>query len=150
MKSNSKVKRFIVIGAIVASSIAAVAPTLTSAAGTGIDAVTTTATPATTTTKPTTGKSTTTTITVKAKAPSSAAAVTKKYEVVAGIFPTKAKAQAKIAALKKANFPKFTIKPIGNKFAVVEASLTKIQATKLAKQINAIAALGPAHIKRLA
>jgi cell division septation protein DedD len=149
MQTNSKVKRFIVIGAIAASSIAAVAPTLTSATGTGIDAATTTTAPATTT--PTTMvKTTTTTIKIKAKTPTSTASVTKKYEVVAGIFTTKAKARAKIAALKQAKYPKFTIKNIGTKFAVVDASLTKTQATKLARQINAIATLGPAHIKRLA
>jgi cell division septation protein DedD len=149
MQTNSKVKRFIVIGAIAASSIAAVAPTLTSATGTGIDAAMTTTAPATTT--PTTMvKTTTTTIKIKAKTPTSTASVTKKYEVVAGIFTTKAKARAKIAALKQAKYPKFTIKNIGTKFAVVDASLTKTQATKLARQINAIATLGPAHIKRLA
>lgn len=152
MQTNSKVKRFIVIGAIAASSIAAVAPTLTSATGTGIDAATTTtATTAPATTTPTTMvKTTTTTIKIKAKTPTSTASVTKKYEVVAGIFTTKAKARVKIAALKQAKYPKFTIKNIGTKFAVVDASLTKTQATKLARQINAIATLGPAHIKRLA
>lgn len=151
MQTNSKVKRFIVIGAIAASSIAAVAPTLTSATGTGIDAATTTtATTAPATTPTTMVKTTTTTIKIKAKTPTSTASVTKKYEVVAGIFTTKAKARAKIAALRQAKYPKFTIKNIGTKFAVVDASLTKTQATKLARQINAIATLGPAHIKRLA
>lgn len=157
MKNNSRVKRFVAIGAIAASSIAAVAPTLTSAAGTGTDAVTKTTTPATTTTTTskttptttTTVKSTTTTIKGKVKSPSNAAVVTNKYEVVAGIFATRTQARAKISALKKAGFRKFTIKPIGNKFAVVEASLTKTQATNLAKQINKVAALGPAHIKKL-
>lgn len=151
MQTNSKVKRFIVIGAIAASSIAAVAPTLTSATGTGIDAATTTtATTAPATTPTTMVKTTTTTIKIKAKTPTSTASVTKKYEVVAGIFTTKAKARAKITALRQAKYPKFTIKNIGTKFAVVDASLTKTQATKLARQINAIATLGPAHIKRLA
>lgn len=156
MKSNSRVKRFIAIGAIAAGSIAAVTPTLTSAAGTGIDAATTTTTtPATTTTTKTaptttTIKTTATTIKIKPKTATTTTAVTKKYEVVAGIFTTKAKARAQIAALKKAKFTKFTIKTIGSKFAVVEASLTKTQATKLAKQINAIVTLGSAHTKKLA
>lgn len=157
MKSNSRVKRFIAIGAIAAGSIAAVTPTLTSAAGTGIDAATTTTTikPATTTTTKTTPtsttiKSTATTIKIKVTTATTTNAVTKKYEVVAGIFTTKAKAKAQIVALKQAKFTKFTIKTIGLKFAVVEASLTKTQATKLAKQINAIVTLGPAHTKKLA
>lgn len=158
MKSNSRVKRFIAIGAIAAGSIAAVTPTLTSAAGTGIDAATTTTTtikPATTTTTKTTPtsttiKSTATTIKIKVTTATTTNAVTKKYEVVAGIFTTKAKAKAQIVALKQAKFTKFTIKTIGLKFAVVEASLTKTQATKLAKRINAIVTLGPAHTKKLA
>jgi len=95
----------------------------------------------------TTSTSTTTTTTTKT---ASATTATKNYEVVAGIFLTKATAQAQIAALKKAKFNSFKIKNISPKFAVVRASLTKARATTLAKQINTHGHLGKARIKKLA
>ena len=74
----------------------------------------------------------------------------KNYEVVDGIFSTKANAQARIDALKKAKVKKFKIKEISPQFAVVRAKLTKDEATKLAKQINDAGGLGKARIKKLA
>ena len=142
MSDHARVKRIVVVAAIAASSIVAAVPTLTSATGAGrVDAVTTTTKAATTTTTTINAKTTTTTGTTT---------TSKNYEVVAGIFLTKAKAQAQIDALTKAKFTKFTIKNISPKFAVVKASLTKAQATKLAKQINTNATVGKARIKKLA
>jgi len=141
MSDHARVKRIVVVATIAASSIVAAVPTLTSATGAGrVDAVTTTTKAATTTT----------TINAKTTTTTGTTTTSKNYEVVAGIFLTKAKAQAQIDALTKAKFTKFTIKNISPKFAVVKASLTKAQATKLAKQINTNATVGKARIKKLA
>jgi hypothetical protein len=83
--------------------------------------------------------------------PAAAASTTSNahYEVVAGIFTTKAKAQAQVDALKAAKFAKFKIKNISPKFAVVRINLTKAQATKLAKRVTATKGLGKARIKKI-
>ena len=144
MDNKTRVKRVVVIGAIAAGSILAAVPSLTSAASTGSPAAATSTTVAGATT--TTVKPTITTV----KATTTTAAAAKNYEVVAGIYTTQAKAQARIDALTRAKFKKFTIKKVGSKFAVVKASLTKDQAKKLAKQVNANKTLGSARIKKLA
>ena len=149
-RNTSRVKRVVIMGAIVGASLVAAVPTLTSATGAGsVNAATTTTKKASTST--TTKGSTTTTVKASkaSKASKTIKTVANKYEVVAGIFATKAEAQAQIAALTKAKFTKFTIKPVTKKFAVVKASLTKAQATKLAKQINTNATLGKARVKKL-
>ena len=146
MENKTRVKRVVVIGAIAAGSVLAAVPSLTSAtsAGSVVSATSTTVTGATTTTlKPKT-------TTLKPKTTNSGTAVAKNYEVVAGIYSTQAKAQTHIDKLTNAQFTNFTIKNVGSKFAVVKASLTKTQAKKLAKQINANKTLGRARIKKLA
>ena len=140
MRKTSRIKRIVVMGAISAGSLVAAVPALTSASGAGsVNAAATTTT---------TAKASTTTTSTPVKA-TTRKTVTANYEVVAGIFLTKAKAQSQIDALAKAKFTKFTIKVVTKKFAVVKASLSKAQATKLARQINANATLGKARIKKL-
>ncbi|MGZ7087245.1 MAG: hypothetical protein ACXVIH_13025, partial [Ilumatobacteraceae bacterium] len=99
---------------------------------------------AATTTTTSTPKSSTTKTTTK-----TTAITTTNYEVVDGIFTVKANAQARIKALSVAKFKKFTLKPVGAKFAVVHARLTKPQATALVKAIQT-AKIGKPRIKKLA
>lgn len=141
MGNSWRIRRLVVVSVIGVGSLMTIAVSgLPSWSGVAlVEAATTTSTSTTTTTTaPTTTKT------------ASATTATKNYEVVAGIFLTKATAQAQIAALKKAKFNSFTIKNISPKFAVVRASLTKARATTLAKQINTHGHLGKARIKKLA
>ena len=69
--------------------------------------------------------------------------------MVDGIFSVKANAQARIKALTVAKFKNFKIKPIGTKFAVVHAGLTKAKAAALVKAIQG-AKIGKPRVKKLA
>ena len=142
MENKIRVKRVVLIGAIVAGSTLAAVPSLTSATSVEPAAATTTAAGTTTTTV----KPTTTTV----KTTTGATVAPKNYEVVAGIYTTHAKATAHIEALTKAKFTGFTIKKVNAKFAVVKASLTKAQAKQLAKRITGKKILGSARVKKLA
>ena len=146
-RNTSRAKRIVVMGSIVAASLIAAVPNLTSATGVGPVKAAATSTTVKAAATSTTVKAAATVTTIKAT--TTGKTVAHKYEVVAGIFATKAEAQAQIDALTKAKFVKFTIKPVTKKFAVVKASLTRAQAKKLAKQINANATLGKARIKKL-
>jgi uncharacterized membrane protein len=64
------------------------------------------------------------------------AATTTDWEVVGGIFTTKAAAQSQIDKLIAAKFTGFSIKVVGAKFAAVLPGLTKADATALAAKIN--------------
>jgi SPOR domain len=63
-------------------------------------------------------------------------ATTTDWEVVGGIFTTKAAAQSQIDKLTAAKFTGFSIKVVGAKFAAVLPGLTKADATALAAKIN--------------
>jgi cell division septation protein DedD len=127
----------------VGAKTAAVLPGLTKADATAMSAKINKAGVATATTFHLTSSTTSTTTTTTVPD-----ATATNYEVVDGIFTTKADAQAKIDKLTAAKFTKFTIKPIPGEFAVVKAGLTKAEATDLMTKINA-ANLGPARIKAL-
>jgi GGDEF domain-containing protein len=85
-------------------------------------------------TLPTTAPTTTAPQTVSAS--SSSSSTTKDYEVVGGIFTTKAAAQRQIDKLTAAKFKGFSIKVVGAKFAAVLPGVTKADATALAAKIN--------------
>ena len=59
------------------------------------------------------------------------------WEVVGGIFTTKAAAQGQIDKLTAAKFIGFSLKPVGAKTAAVLPGLTKSAATDMAAKINA-------------
>lgn len=80
--------------------------------------------------------------------PTTISASAKDWEVVVGIFSTKALAQAQLDKLTKAGFAGFTIKPLPSKFAVVKVGFTNAEATALMKKINA-AKVGTATIFHL-
>ena len=130
---------------VVGAKFAAVLPGLTKADATALAAKINQAGVATATifqlTSSTSSSSTTTTTTVAGTSATN-------YEVVDGIYTTKTAAQAQIDKLTLAKFPNFTIKPISGKFAVVQAGLTKAEATDLVAKIDA-ANLGPSRIKAL-
>lgn len=142
-------RRLVAVAAITTASVAVFAlPSITSAAAPARPEMATTTTSdmggmdmggvtTTTTTRPATTVAATT----------SKAAVG--YEVVAGIFTTKANAQAQIAALKAGAFKQFKIKNIAPKVAVVRTGLTKAQADALAAKINARKTLGKARVKKI-
>jgi len=67
---------------------------------------------------------------------SSSTSTTKDWEVVGGIFTTKAAAQAQIDKLTKARFTGFSLKAVGAKTAAVLPGLTEADATALAAKIN--------------
>ena len=67
---------------------------------------------------------------------SSSTSTTKDWEVVGGIFTTKAAAQAQIDKLTKAKFTGFSLKAVGAKTAAVLPGLTNADATALAAKIN--------------
>ncbi|MGZ4673473.1 MAG: hypothetical protein ACXV8K_12490 [Ilumatobacteraceae bacterium] len=138
METQRRFRSIVIVGAVMIGSLAAVAllPELSSASS----ARTTAASTTTTTSTPKTTTKTTATTTTK---------TTTNYEVVDGIFTVKANAQARIKALTVAKFKKFTLKPVGAKFAVVHARLTKPQATALVKAIQT-AKIGKPRIKKLA
>ena len=129
---------------VVGAKFAAVLAGLTKADATALATKINSAGTAKATTFHLTSSSTTPTSTTTTVAGSTAA----NYEVVDGIFTTKAAAQAQIDKLTAAKFTKFTIKPTSAKFAVVKAGLTQTEATDLVTKINA-ANLGPARIKAL-
>ena len=137
MTSSWKTRRLVAMSAIAVGSLVLVAvPEVSSVSGAAL--VTTTTSTTTTTTAP------------KTTTAASATKASKNYEVVDGIFSSKANAQARIDKLKSAKFKSFKIKNISPQFAVVRANLTKAAATKLAKQINVHGKLGKARIKKLA
>ncbi|MBK5331088.1 MAG: SPOR domain-containing protein, partial [Ilumatobacteraceae bacterium] len=63
-------------------------------------------------------------------------ATTTDWEVVGGIFTTKAAAQSQIDKLTAAKFTGFSLKAVGAKTAAVLPGLTKADATALAAKIN--------------
>ena len=67
---------------------------------------------------------------------SGASSTTKDWEVVGGIFTTKAAAQSQIDKLTAANFTGFSLKAVGAKTAAVLPGLTKADATAMAAKIN--------------
>ena len=67
---------------------------------------------------------------------SSSSSTTKDWEVVGGIFTTKAAAQSQIDKLTAAKFTGFSLKAVGAKTAAVLPGLTKADATALAAKIN--------------
>ena len=125
---------------VVGAKFAAVLPGLTKADATALAAKINQAGVATATIFQLTSSTTTTTTVAGTSATN--------YEVVDGIYTTKTAAQAQIDKLTLAKFPNFTIKPISGKFAVVQAGLTKAEATDLVAKIDA-ANLGPSRIKAL-
>jgi cell division septation protein DedD len=70
------------------------------------------------------------------------------WEVVAGIFTTSAKAQARIDALTVAKFPGFSIKPVTGKFAAVLPGLTNPDAVAMVAKIKA-AGIGTPYVFHL-
>lgn len=70
------------------------------------------------------------------------------FEVVEGIYTTKALAQAKLDKLTKAGVTGFSIKTLTSSFAVVKADLTNAEATALVKKVDA-AGFGPSRVKQL-
>jgi cell division septation protein DedD len=70
------------------------------------------------------------------------------WEVVAGIFTTSAKAQARIDALTAAKFTGFSIKPVTAKFAAVLPGLTNAAATAMVAKIKA-AGIGSPYVFHL-
>ncbi len=146
METQRRFRSIVIVGSVMIGSLAAVAllPELSSASA----ARTTAASTTTTTSTPKTATKTTASTSAKTTA-STSAKTTTNYEVVDGIFTVKANAQARIKALTVAKFKKFTLKPIGAKFAVVHARLTKSQAAALVKAIQT-AKIGKPRIKKLA
>ncbi|MGZ4723400.1 MAG: hypothetical protein ACXV5U_05110 [Ilumatobacteraceae bacterium] len=142
METQRRFRSIVIVGAVMIGSLAAVAllPELSSASSARTTAASTTTTTSTPKTTTKTTATTTTQTTTK---------TTTNYEVVDGIFTVKANAQARIKALTVAKFKKFTLKPVGAKFAVVHARLTKPQATALVKAIQT-AKIGKPRIKKLA
>ena len=67
---------------------------------------------------------------------SASSSTTTDWEVVGGIFTTKAAAQSQIDKLTKAKFTGFSLKAVGAKTAAVLPGLTKADATALAAKIN--------------
>ncbi len=94
------------------------------------------------------GGATTTTTKPAVTTPATVSATAKDWEVVVGIFTTKALAQAQLDKLTKAGFAGFTIKPLPSKFAVVKVGFTNAEATALMKKIIA-AKVGTATIFHL-
>ena len=70
------------------------------------------------------------------------------FEVVEGIYTTKALAQAKLDKLTQASLAGFSIKTLTSTFAVVKAGLTNAEATALVKKVDA-AGFGPSRVKQL-
>lgn len=150
METTRRMKRSVAISALTTGALlVAVMPSMTSASATGGLPTATTVT-ATTLPTATTKPVTSTTVTAATTRTKTTKTVSKKYEVVAGIYTTKAEAQARVDALRAAKFKNFRIKDISPKFAVVKAGLTKSQAKKLAAKINAKKTLGKARVKKLA
>lgn len=75
-------------------------------------------------------------------------ATAKDWEVVVGIFTTKALAQTQLDKLTKAGITGFSVKVLPTKFAVVKVGFTNSEATVLMKQINT-AKVGTATIFHL-
>ncbi len=92
-----------------------------------------------TTATTTAGSATTTTV---------ASATAKTWEVVEGVYTTKALATAEITKLTKAGFAGFTVKAVLPSYAVVLAGLTNAKATDLASKVTK-AGFGPARTKNL-
>ena len=67
---------------------------------------------------------------------SSSSSSTTDWEVVGGIFTTKAAAQSQLDKLTAAKFTGFSLKAVGAKTAVVLPGLTKAEATAMAAKIN--------------
>jgi hypothetical protein len=135
---------------VVGAKFAAVLPGLTNAEATALAAKINKAGVATATTFHLTAASTGSATATPSTIPSTTSTSTSStnYEVVDGIYTTKAAAQAQIDKLTKAKFAGFTIKPITGKFAVVLAGLTNADASALVTKIDA-AKLGPSRVKAL-
>ena len=67
---------------------------------------------------------------------SASSSTTTDWEVVGGIFTTKAAAQSQLDKLTAAKFTGFSLKAVGAKTAVVLPGLTKAEATAMAAKIN--------------
>ncbi|HEY4332755.1 MAG TPA: SPOR domain-containing protein [Ilumatobacteraceae bacterium] len=113
------------------------APTTTTTTTVATDQSTTTTAPAATIPVVSTPVDTTltnggTTTTIAGSTPANA----KDWEVVVGIFKTKALAQTEVDKLTKAKFTGFSIKTTSGQFAVVKAGYSNADATALAAKIN--------------
>jgi hypothetical protein len=84
----------------------------------------------------TTTTTTPTTSTTPSTSSSNSSSTTTDWEVVGGIFTTKAAAQSQIDKLTAAKFTGFSLKAVGAKTAAVLPGLTKADATALAAKIN--------------
>ena len=80
--------------------------------------------------------STTTATTVSTSSSTPSSTTTTDWEVVGGIFTTKAAAQSQIDKLTAAKFTGFSLKAVGAKTAAVLPGLTKADATAMAAKIN--------------
>ena len=84
----------------------------------------------------TAGVATATTFHLTTSTTSSTSSTATDWEVVGGIFTTKAAAQSQIDKLTAAKFTGFSLKAVGAKTAAVLPGLTKADATALAAKIN--------------
>jgi hypothetical protein len=117
-------------------TVAGVAPTLPTLQTTGTTpSQTTPLTPVLSTVQSTTTTSTAPPVSGSSSA-SSSSSTTTDWEVVGGIFTTKAAAQSQIDKLTAAKFTGFSLKAVGAKTAAVLPGLTKADATAMAAKIN--------------
>ena len=118
-------------------TVAGVAPTLPTVQTTGTTpSGTTPLNPVLATVQTTTTPPTTTPPPVSTSSSNSSSSTTTDWEVVGGIFTTKAAAQSQIDKLTAAKFTGFSPKAVGAKTAAVLPGLTKADATAMAAKIN--------------